>query len=89
MREILAYHPEVVVQRGRERHVITADVPDWMSDGEFLAAAARSLGVSTAGEVVQSLERGSDLSSLGFKNVEVARRETPNSGAVDWNQRVV
>lgn len=52
MRQVIAYHPEILVVRGEEVFSLHVDLDDWYSEGEVLEKLAGLTGVSTIGEAV-------------------------------------
>lgn len=85
---ILAYHLKINVRQDEQRHIIEADLDDWMSDDEFLNRVSKLTGAHTMGQIVQHLA-ASDLTSIGCQQVSVRQEKSEaKAGDRDWNDIV-
>jgi hypothetical protein len=57
MPKVVAYHPEILVERGGELFLIRADLDDWYSDEEVIGKLAAETGGRTLGEIVEGIDR--------------------------------
>lgn len=87
MPEIQAYHIEVFVHRDSEYFRISATLPDYCSDADFLHDLGRELNVNTAGELVDALEsRG--FESPVCEDCKVESTEVLPHTAIDWESGI-
>lgn len=74
MPRIVAYHPEILVEKAdKEVVAIRADLDDWYSDEEVLAQLARETGARTVGEAVTAVEEDLVKKSRSSNGLDSAR----------------
>ena len=70
MPHIIAYHPSVTVSLADgETATITADLPDWVDDDEFISMLMSGFRVGSLGEVVDLIRAGRKVN--GVENLHV------------------
>ena len=93
--QVLQYHPAIAISNGQEHYLFKADLPDWSPDDEVLATVARTVGVATAGELVDALlaPNHKDFNALrraGFCNVRVEPiQQLTSRGSVNWDDSII
>jgi len=85
MAHIVAYHPEIVVQKDDELFAIKLDLDDWYSDEEILRSLAVETGAKTMGELVEILSAPKKKnSSARIEKVEQGR----TTARYDWTDQI-
>jgi hypothetical protein len=69
--QIVAYHPEFLVQRGGDLFTIHVDLDDWYTDEEVLGKLAGLTGASTFGDAIQAI--GKEKLASGDNSILSAR----------------
>lgn len=83
--EIIAYHPEIQIEKEGARHVLKLTVGDFAEDGKILKSLAEDLGVQTVGEIVQAI----DQKKIQTASVEHDVVIKTSAGKVwDWSDKV-
>ena len=91
MPRIVAYHPEILVERGLELYKIELDLDDFYSNEEVMAKLVAETGGRTVGEIVGAIERGElkkrDNSILSARIVKVAGK-AGRGNVRQWGEKV-
>jgi len=92
MPKIIAYHPEILVQRGSKLFMIRADLDDWYPDEEVIEKLAVETGGRTLGEIVERVEKGDlkklDSSIISARIIRVKDKK-PGQSIRQWTEAVV
>ena len=94
MPRIVAYHPEIVVEKpNKELVAIKADLDDWYSDDEVLEQLARETGARTVGEAVMAVEEDLAKKSKSNNGLDSARiikvkDKKPGQAARRWEDKI-
>ena len=91
MPKIVAYHPEILVEKGSELFLIRADLDDWYPDEEVISKLAAETGGRTLGEIVERIDRDDmkkrDSSILAARIINVKDRK-PGRTVRKWTEAV-
>ena len=91
MPRVVAYHPEILVERGLELLMIQLDLDDFYTDEEVMEKLVAETGGGTIGEVVGAIERGElkkrDNSILSARIVKMAGK-APRKNVRQWGERL-
>jgi len=94
MPRIVAYHPEILVEKeNKELVAIKADLDDWYSDEEVLAQLARETGARTVGEAVVAVEedlakRSPSNNGLDSARIIKVKDKKPGQKARKWGDKI-
>lgn len=94
MPRIVAYHPEILVEKENKEFVaIKADLDDWYSDEEVLSQLARETGARTVGEAVVAIEedlvkRSNSNNGLGSARIIRVKDRKPGRPARKWDDKI-
>ncbi len=94
MPRIVAYHPEILVEKENKEFVaIRADLDDWYSDEEVLSQLARETGARTVGEAVVAVEedlvrRSASNNGLDSARIIKVKDRKPGQKARKWGDKI-
>lgn len=84
--EIIAYHPEIQVDKDGERHVLKLAVADYASEKDLLINLAKELKVQTVGEIIEAVESQKIKAAAVERPVETPTRQAVTKcGGKIWN----
>jgi len=81
--EIIAYHPEIHINKNGEHHLLKLSIPDFESDEDILRTLAKKVGAITVGDIATAVQNNKIDATL-----EKTNKQTIWGKVWDWEERI-